>query len=927
MTALFAVLLAASAAQARPPREGTAPAPGATREEAERAYRASIRRAPSRWSSYAGLAALLSEEDDRWERADETLALLERGLSLAPPRGKVSLAIRVADFERSVGRLAQARERLSSLAAQKPDPSQSRRIRALLDRIAEEERAREMEDWPEPQPSAAQQAALSEAERKLQGNDARGALAAADVLCAAEPGWRAAHWLRARALDAVGRVDEEARELRALTQLSPSHAAAWRRLGEILAAEGGLLEADRADEALRQALSLEPSWSELWILRARVALRQGRAQDAMRDLDRYALAGGVSGEAARLAAASRAQAGLAGQALTSGGSAAREPSAAARALLQRAAGEPPERARDLLAEALQDSPAFVEAAAALYALSGTLPDATLEALRGDAERLLELAAQVRRAGGPPALVAPWIDRAVELGAPESRYVRAQLRIEQGDRAGALGDLLAYAASPQAPHLREARALRAQLVPPSRGDLAPLEARLRLAEDRPEAALAALGSRCEAGTAPDRLLLLGEVHEFAGELPQALECYRLASPLPAALRRLARVAERAPDARAGTELEAAAAQGVPEALWALARIDLAAGRRDQALPRIERFLAAAAPDDAGLAAARAARDALLEASNEKALQRSRRRAGGAAAGLALLLGAASWLWAGSTLQSALRRRPRLFPPAARAVNELRHDLLKHRAGVLGMLAEPGASREDVARALLSPEPASATLARHYETLRTAARGQGVSLRRLAREPTFGPLARDLARAESLLRGSGGDGELLRIDARIRGEHAARLAALLRLGPRTRLDAAAVAGWIRDVEAEMRRGGSRWTAPSILLQGMGVEFAVEREALSTIFANLLRNAQAAAAGGEVIVKLGEEHDAAGRNLTVLLVGDSSAHTISLEAIEQRESGRGLSLVRDLTREWQGHVVVRAEEPPWKKAVGACFPAPPS
>jgi signal transduction histidine kinase len=274
---------------------------------------------------------------------------------------------------------------------------------------------------------------------------------------------------------------------------------------------------------------------------------------------------------------------------------------------------------------------------------------------------------------------------------------------------------------------------------------------------------------------------------------------------------------------------------------------------------------------------------------------------------------------------LRRRPRLFPHAARAVNELRHDLLKHRAGVLGMLAEPGASREDVARALLSPEPASATLARHYEALRTAARAQGVSLRRLAREPTFGPLARDLSRAESLLRGSGGDGELLRIDARIRGEHATRLAALLRLGPRTRLDAAAVAGWIRDVEAEMRRGGSKWTAPSILLQGMGVEFAVEREALSTIFANLLRNAQAAAAGGEVIVKLGEEHDAAGRNLTVLLVGDSSAHTVSLEAIEQRESGRGLSLVRDLTREWQGHVVVRAEEPPWKKAVGACFPAP--
>jgi signal transduction histidine kinase len=62
-------------------------------------------------------------------------------------------------------------------------------------------------------------------------------------------------------------------------------------------------------------------------------------------------------------------------------------------------------------------------------------------------------------------------------------------------------------------------------------------------------------------------------------------------------------------------------------------------------------------------------------------------------------------------------------------------------------------------------------------------------------------------------------------------------------------------------------------------------------------------------------------------VLLVGDSAENTVSLEAIEQRESGRGLALVRDLTREWQGHLVVRTEEPPWKKAVGACFPAPPA
>ena len=603
----------------------------------------------------------------------------------------------------------------------------------------------------------------------------------------------------------------------------------------------------------------------------------------------------------------------------------REPSPQARALFQQAIGPD---AREVLSKAVDDSPGFIEAAAALVALDGGVPDKTVQALWNDGPGLLELAAQVRRAAGPPALVMPWVDRAVELDAPEARYVRAGLRLEQADKAGALGDLVAYAASPQPQHLEEARALRAQLTEPPRGDPSALQARLRLSEDRPEAALALLGAACAAQTPPDRLIELGEVHEYSGQLADALECYRLAAPAPEALLRLARVAERAPDARAAPELQQAAALGIAPALWALARIDLARGRADDALPRIERFLAIAPPVDPGLADARAARDELLRSTRAAAQARLRQRLAIAAAVAALVLALTAWFWAGATLESALRKAPRLFPPLARAVNEVRHDVIKHRTSVLGMLAEPGARREDVARALLSPEPASQAVARQYEALRTAARAQGVPLRRLPREPVFGPLVRDLARAEKLLaQPSGGAAELARIDRRIREQHSPRLAALLKLAPRTRLDAGAISGWIRDVEAEMRRGGSSWTDPSILLQGMEVEFPVERSALSIIFANLLRNAQAAAAGGEVIVRLGEERDAAGRNLTVLLVGDSAENNVSLDAIEQRESGRGLALVRDLTREWQGHLIVRSEEPPWKKAVGACFPAPPA
>jgi Flp pilus assembly protein TadD len=956
MNALLAALLAAGAAQpglrllregraaeavavlhkalAKDPRNaalandyGFANARSGDRAEAERAYRLAIQLKPSRWYAYANLADLLAEAPDRWDRADQTLALLERGLLLAPPGGRVNLSLRIADFERAVGRTAHARERLLALAELKPDAEQARRIRELLDRIADEERARALMDWPEPQISTAQQAALASAGERLAQGDAREALAATEILCAQAPGWRAARWLRVRALEEIGRVDAAARELRILTQLSPSHAQAWRRLGEILAEQGGLLEADRADQALRQALALEPSWTQLWLLRARVALRQGRAQDALGFLDRFEHAGGSSPEAARLLALARAQSGLPAQ---SAGQQAlppsREPSPEARALFQQAGAvqAPPELAKEFLSRAIDESPAFVEAAAALVALGGAVPEKTLQALHDDGPGLLELASQVRRAGAPPSLVAPWIDRAVELGSSEGRYPRAALRLEQGDRPGALEDLLAYAASPQPQHLAEALALRAQVLAPPHDDVKALQARLRLAEDRPEAALAALGARCAKGEPAQLLVELGEVHEYSGELPEALECYRLAAPLPQALQRLARVAERSPDPRAAAELQQAAAQGVAEAYWALARIDLQTGKTDDALARIETFLATAAPDDPGLADARAAREDLLRTSTAAAQSRLRRRAGSALGAAALLLALAAFLWSGAPLSSALRKAPRLFPHAARVVGEVRHDVIKHRLSVLGMAQE---RREEVARSLLSPEPASEAVAQRYQALRKAARAQGVPLRRLRREPVFGPLVRDLARAEAILKApAGGVEELARIDQRIREVHSQRLAGLLRLSPRTRLDAGAVAGWIRDVEVEMRRGGSPWRDPSILLQGMEVEFPVERSALSTIFVNLLRNAQAAAAGGEVIVRLGAERDAAGRSLTVLLVGDSAENTVSLESIEQRESGRGLALVRDLTREWQGHIVVRAEEPPWKKAVGACFPAPP-
>jgi signal transduction histidine kinase len=301
---------------------------------------------------------------------------------------------------------------------------------------------------------------------------------------------------------------------------------------------------------------------------------------------------------------------------------------------------------------------------------------------------------------------------------------------------------------------------------------------------------------------------------------------------------------------------------------------------------------------------------------------------AAATLALVL-VLRRRFGGSTLAAAVRRQPTLFPEVARAVGELRHDVLKHRAGVLGLAADATIARAELARALLEPRPTSAVVAAAHEDLSRAARGQGLVLRPLEREPALGPLAADLARAERLLGASGAalDAEgLLAIDRRLRGAHADGLAALLGEGPRTRLGAQELAEWIAAVEATARGEGTGWIAPALMLRELDVDFPVERDALHAIFANLLRNAQAAAAAsdaGHVIVRVERERDVTGQKVVSLLVGDSAESALTLEAIEGRESGRGLAIVRDLVRKWRGRLVIRPEAAPFKKVVGASFP----
>jgi tetratricopeptide (TPR) repeat protein len=870
------------------------------RAEAEAVLRGAIEKDPHRYYAYVNLADLLAEDPARWERRDAVVAFLDKGLEALREdrKGRFNLLLGIAGFERAVGRTAAARTRLQPLLAPEAPAlsrAQRKRVLDLLDMIALDERARALEDWPAPAPETAE---------RLHAEAVR--------------------------LEAAERVDDAIRNLEIAVNLAPSNAQAWRALGRLLAAHGGALELDRADEALRQALTLEPAWSDLRELRAQIARRRAA----------------VSPPAPPAVA----------------------PSEHARALYQQAeewidVGDPIGMGRDLVEEALADSPGFVAAAVSLYALGGAVPQATIDALQNDGPGLWALADGVRKLGRSGAagadterLVAPWIDRAVALDVQEARFARAVARAAAGDRPGALGDLVAYVArEPNPEHLAEARALRAGLGegaardgrnPAGPAQLSPqLLARIRLLEDRPEAARRALGGSCVTGLPAERLVAIGLVDEYIDRRTDARVCYELAAAAAPAdddrpLGRLGRLDARLPDgelAAADQRLLARAAdRRIAAAAWALARLAAMRGDASAALAGAERALAlaAAASTDADvwISEARATDRRWSEArrADERARHERRRRAelGGAALGALVVTLLARRRWGGRTVASALRRRPALFPEVARAVAELRHDVLKHRAGIIGAALDPQVPPAEIARALTEPRPTSVVVTGLYVRMEQAARGAGTPLRSLAREPVFGALVRDLARAELLagrLPAEGRD-ELGAIDRRLRGAHADALDALLRLGPRTRLDPAALSGWIAALEVESRRGGTGWTPPGLSLADLDLDFPVELDALGAIFTNLLRNAQAAVAGSSdarVIVRADRERDVTGRQWVTLLVGDSAEAPLTLEGIEARESGRGLAIVRDLVRAWRGRLLVRAETAPLTKLVGASFP----
>ena len=427
---------------------------------------------------------------------------------------------------------------------------------------------------------------------------------------------------------------------------------------------------------------------------------------------------------------------------------------------------------------------------------------------------------------------PLIDRAVALDVQEARFARAIARAAAGDRAGALADLTAYVArEPNPEHLAEARALRAEIDDQAgpRGDAAALAPRCWRAS---ACSRTSRTRRCARWAAPAR----------ATSPPIGWSRSAWSTNTPIGCRRRAS-ATSWPRTRAGRSAPPASCAPRTSTRACPTRSSRKANRRDagrggRGEDRRRRVGAGAARRGRGRSRRRARahraragaggrqhdrrrslgrrRPRRQEAPVGRAARRRGHRArpppdvaccrciaGGRRSCLGLL---ARRRWGGHTVAQRAAPPPALFPDVARAVGELRHDVLKHRAE--RARSARGRRTRRAPRSWPHHDRTAPDVGGGRDDLRSRwrrrRRGHGITLRALAREPVFGALHRDLARAETLLAGGGArHAELAAIDERLRGPHADALAELLQLGPRTRLDAATLSAWIASVEASARQ----------------------------------------------------------------------------------------------------------------------------
>ncbi|HEX5854612.1 MAG TPA: tetratricopeptide repeat protein, partial [Thermoanaerobaculia bacterium] len=716
--------------------------------------------------------------------------------------------------------------------------------------------------------------------------DRRGAiLQYGHVLAALERRGRlGADWIgeNIRRLDA----EDEARKLPARSGFAPPSADARRAF-----ADGKTALRRRATEpardAFRKALRLSPGYSEAALALGSVEERDGRTAEAAAAY-RTALAADPDGFEAVLA--------LANLLWNEPDRSAKEESLA---LLDRAAALRPDQPR-LQREAASRWAAWGDPARALERLEAWWPIAAQEERAGAAAFRERLRASLSRAGGPgpaslgsdpasPALGAFRLAQ-VYAGRPDQRnWEAAESELARAERLDPLF----------APALELRAALRER-----RGDLAGAEEVLKRA-------VAADPSRTAAW-------------ERLAEL-------------------LSRQSGRARDA--ASAWESAEQAGSREALFALARIASGEGRSSRAAGLYRRYLAEAA---GGVHAEEA----------QAALEREERRQGtfrGAAVGagaLALLAGGLSWARRrmGLTLEEWLKRDPGATRDVRSVAGRLSHEAFKHGGLLLGEAVERLDSRGGLAEAapllverLYGTSDAKGLVAEAraaLSDLEALGRRRGVRLNLRFKDRLLAPVSRSLdalGRVERDLARIAGTGLLSGRRLEALGRTLREAAAVL--SPRTaqlltaELDAAGSTEVRFERLASLLASVAREKdAPAPLLAGLGlfaapgdgkrVRVRVPEGDWNTLWRNLFVNALQTPR----LALFGEERrdPVTGQALARFVLFDGDPRLLTAEMIRGRAAERGLGVVADLVRKWDGLVDVTPGTGEFTKGVAVEFAA---
>lgn len=423
---------------------------------------------------------------------------------------------------------------------------------------------------------------------------------------------------------------------------------------------------------------------------------------------------------------------------------------------------------------------------------------------------------------------------------------------------------------------------------------------------------------------------------AGEADAAVALYRKSLELvpgqPRVLEVLLRVYQQGGDAEAARDvLQEAADAGVGDAWYILATEAFEGGRPAEARAHLERYRAAERSGDFDGPAAD-----LQDQLERRSLQQRWVGLGGIG-GLAVLAPVA-WVWhrSGSTVAQLLERAPDAWPDVARIASAVRHEVLKHNASMLPVLAdalEAGDLETAVwgADKLLGSRGAVARFAEHVRALEKVGRVHGVRLN-LRRDPVFGPLVRGmrrLLRLEVDLRAGRrrAAGELRILSGVFNQEGYRALGELVRRAVLLPVEPALLQGVWDQVRREPAFREAEAVRLSLDLPAETVVLRVYRSELEDILANLLRNALSATleagATPEIGLVLATEEDwITGLERVVLRVRDHAPRRLSTVLIRSRYVERGLGLTVDLISRNGGSIHVE-DEPGWSKAVVVRLP----